>query len=393
MVKLSFKAKSFKKMEDPVDRMKDMVKYVFYAQANTIPYELNDWMETNPREQKMSTNVAKEIQDSLRENINFHELNRGVVISAVSVHFDNQSGIVEIQLDNPQIHGNIDGGHTLRAIFESNQKQITADERYVFFEVFTGVESPVELAAARNTSVQVDLKSIEELKKSFDVIKSTLEPLPFSKRIAYKMNEHYNDAETNPIDIREVLAIISMFSQTLYPYLNADGSLSAQQPIQCYTGKEATLRKFVNLKKDAREEMIMNMEGLFSQIFDLWEKIETNFSEYSLKVNKKYTGRKYSKFQEREIVSQSLFCEKPLNYVVPRGLIYPIVSAFRALVKIDPDTKKYYFDKDPILFADLIGPKLVGIVLDEKGENPDVIGKNANLWSNLFKEIFIARFL
>ena len=63
-----------------------------------------------------------------------------------------------------------------------------SDDRYVFFEVFTGITSPVELAAARNTSVQVDLKSIEELKNSFDVIKKVYSDLPFSHRIAYKMN-------------------------------------------------------------------------------------------------------------------------------------------------------------------------------------------------------------
>ena len=37
--------------------------------------------------------------------------------------------------------------------------------------------------------------------------------------------------------------------------------------------------------------------------------------------------------------------------------------------------------------------RLVGIVLDEKSDNPDVIGKNTNLWSNLFKEIYIEGYL
>ena len=37
--------------------------------------------------------------------------------------------------------------------------------QYVELEVLTGLESPVDLAEARNTSVAVDLKTIEELKK------------------------------------------------------------------------------------------------------------------------------------------------------------------------------------------------------------------------------------
>ena len=171
MVTMEFEAKSFKKMDDPINRGGDKVKYVCYARAITIPLELNDWMKTNPREQKMTTNVAKNIIESLKENDNFHELNRGIVLSVNKVSYDNQSGKVQIQLDDPEIHGNIDGGHTLRAIFELNEKQIMEDERYVFLEIFTGIDSPVELASARNTSVQVDLKSIEELQKSFEVLK------------------------------------------------------------------------------------------------------------------------------------------------------------------------------------------------------------------------------
>ena len=45
------------------------------------------------------------------------------------------------------------------------------------------------------------------------------------------------------------------------------------------------------------------------------------------------------------------------------------------------------------LMLDKMSSKLVGIVLDEKTDNPDVIGKNANLWSNLFKEIYIEGYL
>ena len=85
MVTMEFEAKSFKKMEDPINRGGEKVKYVCYAKAITIPLELNDWMKTNPREQKMTTNVAKNIIESLKENDNFHELNRGIVLSVNKV--------------------------------------------------------------------------------------------------------------------------------------------------------------------------------------------------------------------------------------------------------------------------------------------------------------------
>ena len=34
-----------------------------------------------------------------------------------------------------------------------------------------------------------------------------------------------------------------------------------------------------------------------------------------------------------------------------------------------------------------------GIVLDEKAETPDSLAKNSNLWSNLFKEIYIYAYM
>ena len=393
MVTMEFEAKSFKKMDEPINKGGDKAKYVCYAKAITIPLELNEWMKTNPREQKMTTNVAKNIMNSLKENENFHELNRGIVLSVDKVTYDNKNGKVQIQLEDPEIHGNIDGGHTLRAIFDLNEKQLMQEERYVFLEIFTGIDSPVELASARNTSVQVDLKSIEELQKSFDVLKDVTKELKFSNRIAYKMNEHYNDEGVNPIDVREIIALISMFSQTLYPIQNIDGTLNDQQPIQCYTGKEATLKRFVNIEKIDRERMLNNMREIIPDIFKIWEYIETNFAELSQKTGKRYTSRKYSKYNEKEIVSKSVFDEKEMHYIVPKGMIYPVVGAFRALIKIDAKTHKYKWAKNIEFILDKMSSKLVGIVLDEKSDNPDVIGKNTNLWSNLFKEIYIEGYL
>ena len=80
--------------------------------------------------------------------------------------------------------------------------------------------------------------------------------------------------------------------------------------------------------------------------------------------------------------------QQDLQYYIPKGLMYPVVGAFRALVQRNSDGT-YYWKKNPIEVWNTIGSKLVAIVLDEKAENPDVIAKNSNLWSNLFKEVYI----
>ncbi len=82
-----------------------------------------------------------------------------------------------------------------------------------------------------------------------------------------------------------------------------------------------------------------------------------------------------------------------MSYVVPKGIMYPIVGAFRALVLIDESTGEYYWRKNPIDVWNIIGAKLATILLDERTENPDVLAKNSNLWSNLFKEVYIYAYM
>lgn len=399
MKQIKLKAKAVKKMEDPNVPNSKHVKYVCYVQAKSILQELDQWMGTNPREQKMTTNVANKIKNSLADNSNFHELNRGIVISAEKVSWDDQAEELVIAFDNAEVHGNIDGGHTLRAILEAKNKKILSGERYVFVEIIVGLDSPVELAAARNTSVQVDLKSIVELENSFNVIKEAFSKLAFSNRIQYKMNEHYNNSEISEIDVREIIAIMIMFSQEIYPYKTAQNVLSEIQPIQCYSGKEASLRKFLKCnavkekyQKINRESMIKKMTPIIPNIFELWEEVETTFATVSRQAGKRYGTRKYSKYSG-EPVGDSFFKQKELNYIVPKGIMYPIVGAFRALVQINESTGEYYWKKNPVDVWRVIGTKLVTIVLDEKAENPDALAKNSNLWSNLFKEIYIYAYI
>lgn len=387
MAIITMKARSFKKVEDPIDRKSGRTKFVCYVKADTIPEEMLEWMETNPRQQNMKTDVAKKITKSLRENENFHELNRGIVLSAADVSFDNKNEVIKIQFDELAIHGDIDGGHTLRAIIELKKEGLLEDKRYVFLEIYTGITSPVELAAARNTSAQVDMKSIQELEKNFEIIKQIVKGQKFADKISYKMFEKDKDNVKKSIDVREIIAILMMFFQNVYPCVNEAGELCETQPVQCYTGKEATLKKFVDLGKEEREKTIKQMENIIPDIFKIWDNVEVNFNEYAKKAGKRYLTKEYARYEKVKVMT--LISQQEMNYIVPRGIIYPIVGAFRALIKINPETQNYEWKKDPQKVLDKLGSRLVGIVLDEKTDSPEYIGKSSNLWNNLFKEIYI----
>lgn len=110
------KANTFRKLDDPFENGKSK-KYVFYVKTSDIPEGIP--MATNPREQKLSSSVAKAIEESLCSNDGyFHLKNRGIVISAGKVIFNNKKEEVTIEFDDNALHGNIDGGHTYKIICE-----------------------------------------------------------------------------------------------------------------------------------------------------------------------------------------------------------------------------------------------------------------------------------
>lgn len=116
-------------------------------------------------------------------------------------------------------YGNIDGGHTYKIICE--HKDDSKIDQYVQFEIMTGVEDIIEdLARARNTSVQVDEKSMAELANKFDPIKEGLEGMPFYNRIAFKQNQIEIDNKWKN------LKMIDARNCCYYKYVNIDRLIS-----------------------------------------------------------------------------------------------------------------------------------------------------------------------
>lgn len=384
---IKFPAKQVKKMDNPMSELtKDgSKKYVCYVRLQDVPAKFEDWMRTNPRDQKLTTNVAKEIAKSIDSGCkNFHEKNRGIVMSVDKFAYDNKTGMIKVTLSDPEIHGNIDGGHTLKIILTKQKNNELFFEQYVFFEFFTGISSPVELAEARNQSVQVDQRSIEELNRSFEPIKAALKNESFYNRIAFKQNEHVGDK--NVIDVREIIAIMNMFNQSLYPK-GGDA-----QPIQSYTGKETSLNRFLRLK-DSRDQIVKNMTPIIPDIFDIWEMVETTFADKGNTVNRTYRGKKMSKYvNEDTVVNYSIFGNQPMNYVLPKGIIFPIVAAFRALVKVDKSTQLYSWEMSPEKIWNRLGGKLINIIMtssEDLSDSPDAVAKSPNTWDLLYKEVLL----
>lgn len=376
------KANSFRKLDDPFENGKSK-KYVFYVKASDVPEGIP--MATNPREQKLSSSVAKAIEESLCSNDGyFHLKNRGIVISAGKVIFNNKKEEVTVEFDDNDLHGNIDGGHTYKIICE--HKDDPKIYQYVQFEIMTGVEDIIEdLARARNTSVQVDEKSMAELANKFDPIKEGLEGMPFYRRIAFKQNQVETDSESGKnlkmIDAREIVAIINMF--------NIDRFDSKTHPTQAYSSKAKMLsmylenpehyRKFVNISPD---------------IFDLYDTIETEFADAYNEAGGRYGRKKYSGYKDGRIIGKSKFGQNDLIYKIPDGLLYPVVAAFRTLVVNNEVTGKYewYNGVSPIEIWEKCKVELVSKIMSfaiSIGDNPNAVGKDQVIWDLAYMTVTI----
>lgn len=378
MITKTFKVKgnTFRKLDDPFENGKSK-KYVFYVNVNDVPEGIP--MATNPREQKLTSQVAKAIEDSLGSNDGyFHLKNRGIVISAGKVRFNNAKELVTLEFDDDATQGNIDGGHTYKIICKHKADERKLDQ-YVQFEVMTGVEDIIEdLARARNTSVQVDEKSMAELANKFNPVKEALEGMPFYNRIAFKQNQTFTDPETGKnlkmIDAREIVAILTMFDIKRFTEDN--------QPTQAYSGKGQMLKIYL-----ANPEYYRKFVDVATDIFDLFDTVEMEFPDAYNATGGRYGRKKYSGYKEgKNSVGKSKFGLHDLMYKVPDGFLYPIVAAFRSMIVESPKTGKFEWVAGikPITIWQKIKKELVARIMSfasSIGDNPNSVGKDTNIWA------------
>ena len=382
---LKFKISSFRKIPNPYLLSKNQSEkkpemYILICDVLDIPESIP--MSTNPREQKLTTSVAKKIQLSLTNHVdlNFYLLNRGILLSAESVTYDNEANECAIVFSNTDVHGNVDGGHTYKIILQ-NRHLLQRGEQYVKIEVLTGVEDFFEdLAAARNTSVQVKDKSMEELREHFDLIKKAIGNEPFYEDISYREND------AKRIDVLDILALMNMFNIDRYPIK------SKSYPITSYSGKAKCLdfyiKSYEEYKEHQKDNPYYKMSKILPDICKLYDKIEENIGNYynrSVAVGGKYGAVTGVATHKSGPSFKTKFYQREKQYISPNGFLYPILAAFRAL--ITEVNGIYTWKKDPFNTLEECGVDLVSATVDvsrRKGNNPNATGKEPMLRQNLF---------
>jgi len=302
-----FPSAQFRAIPSPSGSKKDGF---FFVEATSVPGELMDWRDVNPREISRNTAVYRDIVGSLDEvPEQFHERNRGITIAALGMSYDSRRKEVILELTNPSIHGVIDGAHTLDAIL-SFEKEVLSRKAYVLIHAVTGVNEDqiVEIAGGLNTSQQVDLKSLENLKGSFDALKAEIADTPYAGLVAYKMNEK------KPIDVRVILQYLAVFDCTQYH--------GHQHPTPLYGRKNNAVRFFADQAASPQPgDSLPVLITLAKDILLLRDRIEAEFLS---------PGRKRGFYMNLRRKYEQFFSGERVRGKISEAWILPSLAAFRA---------------------------------------------------------------
>ncbi len=388
---LTFKVESFRRLPNPyqqraVGKTEDNdypQMYFAMCDVKNLPDDIP--MATNPRDQKMGTSVVKKIKQSLLNTTEpiFYLLNRGLVISAKSVHFDNNSGNMTVVFDDLELHGDVDGGHTYKSILEKRD-QLDVGEQYVKLEILTGVEDMFQsLAAARNTSTQVEDKSIAELEDRFDLIKDSIKDEPFKDKVYFKENA------AGDIDVADIISLLTMFNLDRYPNIETF-------PIIAYSGKKKCIDYYISAHKESgetNENPYYKMKPIMVDIFKLYDMLEKNIGEYYKQKcpNGRFGSVKGVSSPKGDMQYKSKFYSNNIDYQTSAGFLYPIIGSLRALVK--EENGQYAWKSNPYAMLEKVGKDLVETTIERSrtlGNNPQSVGKDTGNWKTLYMTVALA---
>ena len=383
MANLMFKVEALRTLTSPYrkgDKDESTFETIYYLLVDMKELPSSIPMDVNPREPKMTTNVARSLLAAVVEpETDFYINNRGIVIAAKSLTFNSTESEVTIDIGNQNdendkfLYGILDGGHTYTAIMRKRDEIPENVRKYVRIEVITNVQNITRLSDARNTSIQVSDLALFNLDDKFDNVKSAIAGQTYADLIAYKDNEN------KPINISELLRLMYAFDIDRYPDDNA-------APVQSYSGKAQVFKRYKQAFESPFYKSLTKQLPLLVELYDVIEReLPEKYKEY-----KKAQGVANPRFgsvrgiESLDTPTKTEFLATPTKYSVSSGYIYPIFGAFRSLLRFDEATGTVSWLFDPITIWNEVGTSIVQNTF-ETYTNPQLAGKDKQLWLSNYR--------
>ena len=383
MANLKFKVEALRTLTSPYrkgEKDESTFETIYYLLVDMKELPANIPLDVNPREPKMTTNVAHNLLAAVVEpETDFYINNRGIVIAAKTLSFNSADSEVTIDIGNQDdendkfLYGILDGGHTYTAIMRKRDEIPDNIRKFVRIEVITNVQNITRLSDARNTSVQVSDIALFNLDDKFDDIKVAIAGQVYADQIAYKDNEN------KPIHISELLRLMYAFDIDKYPDDNA-------APVQSYSGKAQVFKRYKQAFETPFYKSLTKQIPLLVKLYDVIEReLPEKYKNY-----KKAQGVANPRFgsvrgiESLDIPAKTEFLSAPTKYSVSSGYIYPIFGAFRSLLKFDEKTGNISWLFDPIEIWNEVGTSIVQNTF-ETYTNPQLAGKDKQLWLSNYR--------
>ena len=342
----------------------------------------------NPRNQNMETKIAEAIRESLKnEGGWFMYYNKGIVLNAESVEYDNKTEVLKVELkkdaENPweSPSGNLDGGHTNKVILNliddgewTNPKNPT-ERQYVTVEILTGIDPEylTSLVGARNTNMPVKDLSLAVLGHELDWLLEIFDKAGVKNRIRWRQ---FDDATEISVSGEEVLAYLSLLNPEL------------KEKIRCYTGAGRIVSDLkLRLEHKGKNPL---MEGLkttapiavdYMKFVDhIHKSLEFWYVKYKSDAGEKAIFKKLEGISTVKDGQRLVFLNETIEYRAAKSWLMPLAHAFVGVVHAEKDPAFWY------AVADKVGPQLMGSVVnttvDEK-YNLNAVGKKKTFWDGL----------
>jgi hypothetical protein len=354
---------------------------------------VNHWpedvpLDPDPRVPKVKGPVVKKISASLKTNDGrFHLLNRGITLSVKGVEFDNERGLLRLNIPDKDSYGIIDGGHTDHAIVNT-VKSIREDgeidplpNQYVHLEILSRIEHDLaDIAEARNFSVQLKPWSLAAYREKFDWFLDALGD--------YRRYIKVSENDEQPIGILDLIQVMCAINPRLYPANSTSINEAYKNVGKClgYFIDENDHYRFRKLAPIARD-----IVKLYDYIRYNWKTAYNSEDDLGRRGRLGARNVMHQRQRNRSALATYYFLEKnPIQGAMPveKGFAIPVISSFRAL--LEEKGKQYSWYTDPFEYFDQNGSHLVKYVMtanDISGNDPHQVGRDAQVYTSLYSEV------
>jgi len=236
-------------------------------------------------------------------------------------------------------------------------------------------EQIAEIAGGLNTSQQVDLRSLENLREHFKELQRSIKKQSYADKIAYKMNED------KPIDVRDILYYMAVFDCDVYS--------DKTHPSNLFGRKEGIVRKFSEQAKgDSKSDSFRKLIKRAPDILELRDRLEMKVLECD--VGKYKAGSKTRIRGSANKDSELIFIDEKVDGKIPLGWIMPMLGAFRANVDWNKPRGSFSWI---VPVDELLESCVENLVLsiteihERENSRPEYVGRNATAWRICYQTV------